>query len=209
MKTAAIGAQRPKSRSGCLGCLSQVVVVLLLGSILVLAIPAVFSPWAFFLGGKFHILPYWQGSGRMHSPLSGDYVLFVRLEPGGLTRLGNAYLTGVGYICTPRKEQIRLTLAGTMGKHLKLTTEGEAIGLHLYRRPWFSSVPLQRRPRIDLSGHWQNPNLVMDDKGSISVSFLPDGRVNLGSLPAARENIPITMVEGSWSDFENACAANH
>ena len=83
MKTAAIGAPRPKSRSGCLGCLSQVVVVLLLGSILVLAIPAVFSPWA------------------------------------------------------------------------------------------------------------------------------PDGRVNLGSLPAVRENIPITMVEGSWSDFQNACAANH
>jgi hypothetical protein len=76
-------AERPaqkKPRLGCLGCLGQVAVILVLGVVLITAITGVLYPWAFYLGGKFHILPYWQGWGELHAK-SGDYVLFVQMEP--------------------------------------------------------------------------------------------------------------------------------
>jgi hypothetical protein len=37
-----------------------------------------------------------------------------------------------------------------------------------------------RRPSLELRGYWQNPNLGMDDNGSISRAFRPDGHVYLG-----------------------------
>jgi hypothetical protein len=55
-------------------------VVLLLGAVLILALTGLFYPWAFYLGGKFHVIPYCQGWGKLHAK-SGGYVLFVRFEP--------------------------------------------------------------------------------------------------------------------------------
>ena len=66
-----------RSRPGCFaGLLRSAGVLLVLAPVLVLAIAAVFTPWAFYLGGNFHILPQWQGWGRTHSP-AGDYVVYV------------------------------------------------------------------------------------------------------------------------------------
>jgi len=45
-----------KPRTGCLGCLWQVGLVLFLGVVLVTALTGLFYPWAFYLGGKFHIM---------------------------------------------------------------------------------------------------------------------------------------------------------
>jgi hypothetical protein len=73
-----------KPRRGCLGCLGslvwQLAVLLLLGGILAGAVIGVFAPWAFYLGGKFHILPYWRGWGKAHAK-SGDYLLYVQIQP--------------------------------------------------------------------------------------------------------------------------------
>lgn len=175
-----------------------------------LLLTAVFTPWGFFLGGSFHILPYWQGWGWLHSKRSGDYVLFVRMQPRSPTRLGNAYLSGVAYLCTPRGERFRLSLSALMGNHLGRSTEGEAISLHLYNRPALSWNPdPDRRPRLDLRGRWEPPGLVLRDAGSIAEAFLADGRVNLGDWPATRDTIPLTLAEGSSSGFDAACAAGH
>ncbi len=196
-----------RSRRGCLGCVPQLLAVLLLTGLVVLAATAFFAPWGFFLGGPFHIIPYWQGWGRLHSSLSGDYALYLRMEPAGATRLGSAYLSGVGYLCTPRGERIRLELVALMGRHLELSTDGQAISIDLYHRPALTwNFNPERRPRIDLHGRWRNPNLVLDDHGSFSRAFLKDGSINLGALPAARETVPITISPGSWSEFEQACA---
>src|SRR5690349_17980851 len=93
---------RNRPRLGCLGCLWQVGIVLVLGCVLVIAMTGLFYPWAFYLGGKFHIMPYWQGWGKLHAK-SGDYVLFVRFEP--TPRGSRMYLTsnlkGTAYLCTP------------------------------------------------------------------------------------------------------------
>jgi hypothetical protein len=199
------GRLRPPG--GCLwGCLTRVLAALVLGSAILVALTALFVPWGFFLGGRFHFIPYWQGWGRLHTRESGDYVLFMRLEPRPPTRLGSATVSGLAYLCTPRGERIRLALGGLMGRHLGLSTDGEAISFHLYNRPVFYLTP-QRRPRIDLKGQWRNPNLVLEDEGSLSISFLKDGRVNDGALPAAGEKVSVTVVPGRWADFEAACAS--
>ena len=205
---------RNRPRLGCLGCLWQVGIVLVLGCVLVIAMTGLFYPWAFYLGGKFHIMPYWQGWGKLHAK-SGDYVLFVRFEP--TPRGSRMYLTsnlkGTAYLCTPRGETFRMNLGGSMRKHLNLSTDGEAIHLYMdYWPAWSGQFISDRRPSLDLRGHWQNPNLVMDDHGSISNAFQPDGSVYRGhdrNRPYSTEVVPITFSQGSYSDFEAACAAGH
>jgi hypothetical protein len=188
---------------------------LVLGAILYLGLNAVIAPWAFFLGGSFHLNPQWQGWGRMHAKTSGDYVVFVRLEPqfkgSRYTIYPVSSLTGVGYLCTPRGERFRMKLGGGMRAHLHNSTDGEAINLYLNNQPvigFFSN----NRPSISLQGHWHNPDIVMDDHGSIWNAFQPDGGVYLGhdrNRPYSSEIVPVTLVPGSYSDFERACVAPH
>jgi hypothetical protein len=130
-----------KPRRGCLGCLGslvwQLAVVLVLGGILVVAVTGIFAPWAFYLGGKFHILPYWQGWGKAHAK-SGDYLLFVYVgpTPRGSKMYLETNLSGAAYVCTPRGDNIRLHMGGGMRKHLNLLTDGEAIHLYMFYWPW-------------------------------------------------------------------------
>ena len=200
-----------KRRRGCLGCLWQVSLILLLGAGLVLAMTATFYPWAFYLGGRFHIIPYWQGWGKLHAQ-SGDYVLFVRMEP--TSRGSGMYLqtnlTGIAYVCTPRGESLRLRLGGGMRKHLNLSTDGEAIGLYMLYWPWDGGLINDHNPSLQLRGHWRNPYLVMDDEGSIAKAFRPDGtvyRFDERNHTYTPEAVPVTFIPGSYSDYSAACAA--
>jgi hypothetical protein len=202
-----------KARRGCLGCLWQSSLLLVLAGVLFLAFTGLFFPWAFYLGGNFHILPYWQGWGRAHAK-SGDYLLFVRIEP--TTRGSRMYLstnlTGIAYVCTPRGENIRLNLGGGMRKHLNLSTDGEAISLYMFYWPWNANFINDRNPRLELRGHWRNPNLVMDDHSSIARAFQPDGTVYHGhepNRPYMTEVVPITLNPGSYSDYKSACSVVH
>jgi hypothetical protein len=58
--------QNPLSKPR-LGCLGSLVAFFVLGVVFVLALTAVFAPWGFYLGGNFHIVPYWQGWGRLRA----------------------------------------------------------------------------------------------------------------------------------------------
>src|SRR5215470_15423917 len=71
---------RRKPRAGCFGCLFQLLLISAFGAVLIVLITAVFAPWGFYLGGSFHIIPYWQGWGTLPAK-SGKYLLFVRFEP--------------------------------------------------------------------------------------------------------------------------------
>jgi len=205
---------RKRPRVGCLGCLWQVGLVLVLGCVLVIAMTGLFYPWAFYLGGKFHPLPYWQGWGQLRAK-SGGYVLFVRFEPTprGSRMYLESNLKGTAYLCTPRGEKFRMKLGGGMRKHLNVSTDGEAIHLYMDYWPALSGQFISdHRPSIELRGHWKNPNLVMDDHGSVSNAFQPDGTVYRGhdrNRPYSTEVVPITLSQGPYSDFEAACAAVH
>ncbi len=201
-----------KARKGCLGCFGQVLLVLLLGAIFLTAGTAVFYPWAFYLGGKFHIVPMWQGWGRLHGK-GGDYLVWVQFQPTprGSRMYLVSNLTGNAYLCTPRGERLPMHLGGGMRKHLNLNTDGESIGLYMNYWPLgYGGFISDRRPSIEFRGHWKNPTIVMDDHGSIANAFEPDGTVYRGhdpNRPYSTQGVPITFVAGSRSEFDRACAA--
>ena len=196
-------------RLGCLtGCLTRLVLGLLVGTVFLVAIDAVFAPWSFYLGGRFHPLPLWQGVGTMRAK-SGDYVLYVWLSPAPGGRTFNfPYFRGSGYLCTPRGERYTLRLSAGMNEHPGIDTNGKAFQIGMYRRRWNYSWTLEGRPRLSLRGRWQNADLVMDDGGSLSRAFLPDGTVYLGparNQPAARETLSIVLHETPWSGWFSNC----
>jgi hypothetical protein len=187
------------------------VVGVVIGCAFWLALTAVFAPWAFYLGGPFHITPYWQGVGKAHAK-SGDYVLYVYVgpTPRGSRMYLETNLTGNAYVCTPRGESIWLTLGGGMRKHLDLSTDGEAIHLYMHHRTWKANFTNDYAPSLEFQGHWRNPNLVMDDHSSIARAFQPDGTVYHGrgaNRPYMTEIVPITFMQGSYSDYKAACSA--
>jgi hypothetical protein len=204
--------RRSKSRFGCLGCLGQTIVLVALGCVVFAAIIAVFAPWGYYLGGKFHWLPQWQGVGTMHAK-SGKYVVYVYFypTPSGQRIVPESAVKGQGYLCSPRHEIFRMTLGGSMRRGLNLNTDGEKIGFYMHYRPVFTfSQGYDHRPRLELSGHWQNPNLVMDDHSSIQRNFEPDGSVYRAGgkeRPYMGEVVPVTLQPGSYSDFQAACKA--
>ena len=197
----------PRSRIGCFGNLLRLVVVFALVGMAVLATIAVFAPWGYFLGGTFRVLPYWQGWGTMRSKAGREYAVYFYMYTGSPTRLGSAYLSGDGYVCTPRHERIRLKLTALMGRHLNRNTDGEAITVHMYYRPASAVLNPTTRPSLDFRGRWSGNSLVMTDGGSVDQAFLPDGNVNRGRLPAARDSLPITINGGTMGAFKAACDA--
>src|ERR1700733_11821034 len=192
-------AVKNRRRAGCLGCLGQSALALFLGLLLTAGLTALLFPWAFFLGGNFHLVPYWQGWGKLHGN-SGDYIVMVQIEPtprGSRVYL-EAGLSGNAYLCTPRGEQFYMRLGGGMRPHLNLSTDGESIHLYMYNWPaWYGGFISDHRPSIEFRGRWRNPNLVMDDHGSIANAFQPDGSVYRGhdpNHPYSTQGIPITFV---------------
>ena len=167
-------------------------------------------PWAFYLGGTFHLLPWWEGVGKAHAK-SGDYVFYVWIAPEthDMKTYLSTNLTGSAEVCTPRGEDIVLTLGGGMRRHLGKSTDGEKIGLYVHRLT-VTSRPTDHEPSLEFSGHWRNPQLVMDDGGSIARAFGSDGRVLYGkdrSHAQSPEVVSITFSAGSHSDYKAACAA--
>jgi hypothetical protein len=196
---------------GCLtGCLTRLVLILVVGVALIVAIDGLFAPWSFYLGGQMHLPPGWQGVGTMHTD-TGDYVLYLWMmpQPNGRGSLYNfPYFRGWAYLCTPRGERFPLRLSASMHEHPGTDTNGMAIDISMYWRPWHYSFSNEDRPRLSLRGRWQNPDLVMDDRGSLSRAFLPDGSVYLGparNQPAAREMLPIVLHEAAWSGWFSDC----
>ena len=198
------------ARRGCLGCIWQLALLLALGGILVLVVTGIFAPWGFYLGGKFHIIPYWQGWGEMHAK-SGRYVLFVRFQPTsrGSRILPAANLSGVAYLCTPRHEQFYMKLGGGMPRNPDLAKDGVAISLYMNNHSGvWSNFNSDYRPSIEFRGHWHYPNIAMDDHGSISNAFNDDGSVyrqHVPNRPYSTQIVSLTLVPGSYSDFEAAC----
>ena len=87
------------------GLLTQLIILLVCGCAFVLLVTAVFAPWAYYLGGHFHPLPYWQGWGKMNvASAGGEYLLFARVEPTsrGSKMYLSTNLSGIAYLCTPR-----------------------------------------------------------------------------------------------------------
>ncbi len=198
-----------KRRSGCLGSIAKLLLVFVGVGLVFLATIAVFSPWGFYLGGAFHILPYWQGWGVLHAK-SGSYPVYVFFypQPSGSKVLPGPSFGGNASLCTPRGEMYYMRLGGGMRRGIGANTDGEKITLYIYHRdPIFGNFQGYHRPYIEFRGQWKNPNIVADDHGSIDREFTADGRVdrNLSHKPYPGDITPVTLVPGTYSEFKAAC----
>ena len=194
-----------------IGCLTQLVLLFLLCGVAVVGVLALLAPWGFYMGGRFHLIPMWQGWGRLHSnSAGGDYALYVWFWPdhGKLRQL--VYVQGGAVVCTPRGEKFNLTLGGTFDKPAGVDLNGQRVGFYMHNRSVVRrTLGKNLMPELELRGRWNNPDLVLDDQSSIQRNFdhdanlYPDGK----NRPYLGEVSPVTLHQGSKSDFEAACAA--
>lgn len=196
----------PGRRKSGPGCAVQVLGALLLGGVVLLAVMAIVAPWGFYMGGHFHLIPQWSGWGQMHSKLAGDYALFVTFSPKTGRGLGLTHVSGNGVICTPRGEKFKLRLAGDFENPHGTNLQGKTV--HLYASN-YSALSGSTAPSLDFRGRWNNPDLVLDDHGSLTRAFDPGGSLaaNQHMRPYMQEVVPLTLHEGSHADFDAACAA--
>jgi hypothetical protein len=69
----------------------------------------------------------------------------------------------------------------------------------------------QRKLNFELLGSWQGPQLVLEDRGSMAMSFAPDG-AGKGYLKGAnspKENTTGTLYYATDSEFSSACSTKN
>ena len=205
------GYPRRSRHQGCLGCLGRIGLSLLFGVALMFAIYALLAPWTFYYGGHFHIIPGWNGWGRLHSTAAGgDYYMLLRIAP---TTPGyrKSPIRGTAFLCTPRGERFRLSFGGSFLQKHGVDLRGVPIHLYMYNRPIFSSYfSADRNPRLDLYGAFGDSELVMEDHGSLANAFRPDG-TPYGpadrNRARSKENVHVIFREGSPWELTPACPA--
>jgi hypothetical protein len=207
-------------RRSCLGCLGKLVVslvgVLVLGMGLLLAMDAALKPWSFYMGGRFHLIPMWEGWGKLHSQSGRDYALWMWLEPawyggrGSVSGSGGNDVRGWGTLCTPRGDRYRVRVTGYQERHMGASTEGKRMDMQVYRRPWYWGFTgtWDHRPQLRFLGAWHNPDLVLYDHGSLDRAFNADGTLrppNSGVWRPGEQGVELILREGTKSEFEAAC----
>ncbi len=123
-------------------------------------------------------------------------------------------MSGTAQLCTPRGERFNYmhVIMSFDNKQNGLNSNNQPVTLHIYNYGVSSQFNADHRPEFDLYGSWQNPNLVLEDHGSLARAFLSDGTAYLGptaNQPAAGKNISFTLVPGSAAQFKSACQAGH
>lgn len=187
----------------------QWVVLLVIVAIVLVGLPAVFTPWGFFMGGRFHVIPSWTGWGKMHSnKAGGDYVIMMTISPKTGKGLGPAHVDGNAWLCTPRGEKFTLHLGGDFQKDIRLDTNGKTASFYMNSYTLKSQFTGNTRPYLEFRGKWNNPDLVLDDHGSIARNFTPDAKLwppGGKERPYISEVVPVTLHEGGKADWEAAC----
>jgi len=194
-----------------LGCVAQFWLIVGVAALFLIGFQAIFMPWGFYLGGHFHWLPEWSGMGTAHAANGRDYIIFVSIYPNA--RHPGRYTTsldGMGFVCTPKGEKLRLKLSATMDKHLDLDTQGKTIRMSMHQTgTWAARINSDYRPSIALDGTWGNDEISVADGNSLGKAFEPDGSVYMGHSPTRSPSFPpvqFTLRAASSRDFAKACA---
>ena len=121
----------------------RILIFFALAGLLFLALDAVFTPWAFFMGGHFHVYPKWPGWGRMHSNVAGDYVIYMSISPYFGRGRSLTAITGRGALCTQRGDNYTLDVGGSFQNHPGIDLQGKTavIYAHNYSRYGSNTVP--------------------------------------------------------------------
>jgi hypothetical protein len=191
----------PARKPGC-GCLGSVsgAMVLVIGVMLLL------NPWSLRMGGRWTPALTWHGVGKLHSTTGATYGLFMELSPnlargrrGGHGSRQN--LEGTAKICTPQGEVYAMTVDGYL-TDAWLDADHKPITFYL-RSPKDAPPKL----RADFYGSWQGRELVLDDKGSMAMSFLADGSAKgyLKGMNAPPEDTTGSLRYAAESEFASVC----
>ncbi len=184
-------------RRGCLANLFGLVAVCV---IVVYAVVAVTSPWAFHIGGRWTPLLYWSGYGKLTTK-NGSFPLYVIFYPSphfsklhldGLRPTGG--LRGTAHLCTSAGVVEPLKLSGTIYGGWSSTNEA----LMAFRLLEFRIVNMgQQQGYFDLYGRWSGPELMMTDRHRSSEKFRSGLKIDQAT---------ITLDWGSYAEFKTACA---
>jgi len=185
---------------GCLGSLSAAIVF-------VLAVTVLLNPWALRIGGRWTPAMTWHGVGKLQSTSGANYGLFVEvtvyMRTGRRTSgfSGHKNLQGTAKICTPQGEIYPLTVDGYL-KRAWLDADGKPVTFY-FRSPKDAQTKLS----FELLGAWHGQELVLEDKGNMAMSFLPDGRAKgyLQGMNSPKENTSGTLRYATESEFGAVC----
>ena len=198
---AAKPAKPRKSGCGCLGSVSFAIA-------LALALLLLLNPWSLHMGGRWTPALTWHGVGQLHSTTGASYGLYMELYPhlerggrGGHSSRKN--LEGTAKICTPEGAVYRMTVDG----YLDAWLDANKKPLTLYLRSLKAAQP---KLRADLYGSWQGEELVLDDKGTMAMSFAVDGRAKgyLIGTNAPTEDTSGKLHYARENELATACGAN-
>jgi hypothetical protein len=141
---------------------------------LALGLLLLLNPWSLHMGGRWTPVLTWHGVGKLHSTTGANYGFFMELYPhlehsSRGPRGARKNLEGTAKICTPQGETYRMTVDG----YLSAWLDANKKPITFYLR---SLKDAQPKLRADLYGSWQGEELVLDDKGSLAMSFAADGK---------------------------------
>jgi hypothetical protein len=198
-------ATTPTPTKSVRGSLVRLLALVALFGVLLLGLDAVFTPWAFLMGGHFHLNPKWTGWGRMHSNTAGDSVIYMSISPYFGRGRSLTDITGKGALCTQRGDNYLLDVGGSFQSHPGIDLQGKTAIIYAHN---YSKLTGHNDPQLEFHGKWNNPDLVLDDHGSISRAFDPGGTLakNTATRPYGQELVPLTLHEGSRADYDKACA---
>ena len=187
------------ARSRGIGCVTTVFVMALAA----ISVTAVFSPWNFYIGGKFTPLTSWEGYGKLHSSTGAEYGLFLHLGPYP-RRHSRTNLKGFAVLCTPQGVTYNYGLDGRI-HDVWMFTEGKQTSLWL-------RTPKGEKPvrNFELRGKWQSGALVLSDVGTMGMALHADGSLNpkgsYSRAPVKGEQARVRVVFGKRFDFDELCA---
>lgn len=194
-----------------LGCFGGLVV----GLGVVLAVYALLAPWAFHIGGRWTWSTTWSGVGELRDSHGARYGLYVYFYPemrrgrGGGMHYGPAHptpdtwLRGTATVCTAQGAKFPFKLSGDVYGAWR-DVEGNEIVFDLREQ-----TKEKTARHFQLVGAFHGSDLTMDDRKSMFMYFLPDGKLTPArsyTSPVPEKYARVTLQWGSTSDFDQLCA---
>jgi len=199
--TFAAGAKAPplEKRRGC-GCLHGVTG----GLIVTIMVMLLVKPWAVHIGGRWTPALIWHGVGTLQSTSGAKYKLFLDLGVYSARKSHKDFM-GTAKLCTQQGEIYPLSADGYV-KLAWLDVEGKQVTFYLKN-------PKDAQPRLNftLIGGWHGQQLSLDDKGSMAMSFFPDGRVKgyLVGVNSPNETTTGILHYATEDEFIAACGSKN
>ena len=161
----------------------------------------VVNPWSLHIGGRWTPALTWHGIGQLKSSTGATYGVFIEVGPEMHRGRGASNLGGRAKLCTPQGEIYSLRVNGYL-KQAWLDADGKPVTFYL-------RSPQDTRPKISftLFGAWHGPELVLDDKGSMAMSFSADGGAKgyLQGQNGPKENTAGILRYATEGEFSSVC----